>query len=57
MTDDQIAEGVEIAIRALFFCMLTKADTKSGDARRAIRVLFGDEVDQALSRHFAERQK
>ena len=58
MTDDQIAKGVEIAIKALFFYTVVNPESVGtvGDARAAIRVLFGAEVDAALAAQFEEQK-
>lgn len=57
MTEDQIAKGVEIAIKALFFYTVVNPESVGtpGDVRAAIRVLFGAEVDEALVRRFEGR--
>ena len=49
MTKARVKIGVELARKALYFACFSNGKVMSGECRKAIKILFGEEVDAALA--------
>ena len=52
MKEKTLTEGMRIALDALLWASTNNQRLIAGDGRRAIKVLFGEEVDAALADGF-----
>lgn len=52
MKEKTLTEGMEIALKALLWASENNKGLRAADGRRAIKILFGKEVDDALASGF-----
>ena len=55
MSKEEIRIGVEMARKALQFAFFSNGKVTYGDCRKAILILFGEEVDSALADEFSPK--
>jgi len=53
MTNEEIAIGVDLARKALQFAIFSHGKVTAGECRKAVLILFGKEVDEALDNEFS----
>lgn len=56
MNEASIKIGVELARNALQFAMVSNGNVTCDECREAIKIIFGDEVDAALSDEFKQEK-